>query len=178
MRNPLLLVPRNQSRETDTNKGAIEPVPESYEGTNNPYRGIEAHGVDPTETPRDPVGWAEGVPVVYEDEQQPTEVVPVEIVSGTRELKRVRFFHAYATTPDAKQVVGLDESRSKVSIKNLGASTVYIGNEAVTAGLMHGWPLAQNESKEFTDQDELYAWSSHATDAMPLAVIVEYAVKA
>jgi hypothetical protein len=178
MPNPFVRLPGNLSREQDADKGAIVPVPEEYEGFNLPYRGIETHGVEPNAEPREFQGYAEGREVEYESPQPPTDVVPVRIVEtgNTRELRKSRFYHEYATVNNARPVVGFDDSRSKVTIRNLGATRVWIGDSAETASTMHGTPLDEHEKLESTTQDTLFALSGHAADSMELSIMVEYSI--
>lgn len=171
--------PMNQSRRhMADNREPLPPVPEAYEGDNNPYRGTEAHGVAPTVEPRPVPGHASGRVVEFDPPLPEPEPTPVVVVNtGARELRRSRIFTSRAGTPAPVQLVGREEERITVKIKNVGASTVYIADEAATANANHGWPLAQNEVYESDTQDELWAFSSHATDVMPVAVSVLYAVE-
>lgn len=156
---------------------AIEPVPERYAGENNPYRGTEAHGIVDDTEPLEPMDYAEGRPAVYDEPIEEPEPVPVMVVNRAgRERRRCRNFRAYATVGLSAQIVGQDESRTKVRIKNLGASDIYIGENAQSSDAISGWTLAQNEVYESFTQEELYARSSHATDSMQVSVHVEYAV--
>jgi hypothetical protein len=177
MPNPLIRsIPLNTSKEPQ--RQGIEPVPEEYEGDNNPYRGIETHGVEPTVEPREVPGHGQGRMVTYEAPEPEPEPIPVVIRQmGGRELRRSRVYRAYATASAPAQIVGRDDNRSKVKIKNLGASDVYIGDSSTTANAMHSWPLAQGEDYESNTQDTLYAMSSHASDSMQVSVMIEYSVE-
>lgn len=170
--------PMNTSRRTDTDREPLAPVPEEYEGFNNPYRGTEPHGVEPTVEPSPVPGHASGRIVEYDEPLPEPEPVPVVVVNtGARELRRNRFYQPRANVGAASQLVGRDEQRITVKLKNMGASTVYISDDQSTANANHGWPLDQNEVYESDTQDELWALSSHATDPMPVAVSVLYAAE-
>lgn len=171
--------PMNQSRRhMADDREPVPPIPEAYEGDNNPYRGTEAHGVAPTVEPRPVPGHASGRVVEFDPPLPEPEPIPVVVVNtGARELRRSRFYQPRANILNPTQLVGRDEQRITVKVKNLGATTIYISDDASTANAQHGWPLAQNEVFEQDTQDELWALSTHATDPMPVAVTVLYAVE-
>lgn len=182
MPNPLLnALPRNISRRTPADV-RIEPVPEEYEGDNNPYRGIESHGVEPTADPRPVPGHSEGRPVVYDAPQEEPEPLPVVIRSEHgRELRRSRFYHEYASpnTTNPRRIVSDDDGRTKVTIQNISDEDVWIGDTAETANSVHGWRLRNLVTSphivfESTTQKSLYALSTTA-DQKELAIVVEYA---
>lgn len=166
------------SDPAQVNREPIPPVPESHEGYNIPYRGTELHGVAPDTEPRPVPGHASGRDVVYDEPLPDPDPIPVVIVNtGSRELRRSRIYQSSANVGAPTQIVGRDERRIIAKVKNLGASDVYIGHDDNVANANHGWPLAQNEVYESETQDTLYAWSSHATDVMPVAVTVIYAAE-
>lgn len=188
MPNPLLrrMVPQSK---TDVDRPVAEtPIPESIHGHVFPYRGMEQHGVRPTEDdhtlPDDYWDEPRGVIVEYEPDRPAPDPIPVHIVNaGGRELRRLRVFRAYATgsaspVGGARNVISSDAisgMRRSVKVKNLDTTTVYIGDEASSASAMHGWPLAANEVYETTSQEDLWAIGTGTNDS-PLAVAVEYAV--
>ena len=188
MPNPLVRRMTPQSKTNVDRPVAETPIPESIHGHVFPYRGMEQHGVAPTEDDRTlPADyWDErrGVEIEYEPDRPAPDPIPVYVVnSGGRELRRLRVFRAYATgsaspVGGARNVVNSDAisgTRRRVKIKNLDTTTVYIGDEANTASAMHGWPLAQNEVYETDSQEDLWALGTGTADS-PLAVAVEYAV--
>jgi len=175
MPSPFHRFPFNTSKRAATDREPIEPVPEHYEGYNNPYRGTELHGVEPTDDPRPVPGHASGRGVEYDPPLPEPEPIPVVLRNeGGLELRRSRIYQGKANALQSNQLVGRDDTRLKVRLKNLGTSVVYIGNRNDTAHPNHGWPLAQNELFESETQDELWAISSHATDPMTVAVHVVY----
>lgn len=178
MPNPFArLHPQNLSKNPPRDR-VIDPVPEKYEGYNNPYRGTEMHGVEPTEDPRATPDHSSGRDVVYDEPLPEPEPIPVVVrTTGGREFRRSRIFQGKANARNPSRVVGKDESRIKVKLKNLGASVVYVGNNDTTANVNEGWPLAQNEVYESETQDELFALSSHAADPMTVAVTVIYSAE-
>jgi hypothetical protein len=114
--------------------------------------------------------------VEYLPAEPEVDPVPVRIVTEfARSRRRSRNFRDYANPTEARQVIGLDETRREVQLRNVSsaASTIYIGDSAETANPMHGWPLAQNEIYISQTQEALYAMSSDANQ-YPVAVRVEY----
>lgn len=176
MPNPILsMLPKNTGRRPQKEEMDIEPVPEHYAGLNFPYRGTETHGVPPTVEPRPVPSHAEVVETEFNPPLPEPEPIPVRVVTtGGRELRRSRIFQGKANAGRCNQIVGRDDLRYKVKLKNLGTSNVFVGNKDSTANANEGWPLAQNEVFESETQDELWVLSSHATDAMTVAVSVVY----
>lgn len=174
MPSPFNRFPANMSKNPPKDR-AIEPTPESYEGYNNPYRGTEMHGVEPTDDPRPVPGYGSGRTVEYDPPLPEPEPIPVVVVhTGARELRRSRIYQSSANVGAPTQIVGRDESRILVKLKNLGASVVWIGHDDNIANAQHGWPLAENETYESPTQDTLYALSSHVSDPMNVSVTVVY----
>lgn len=176
MPNPIMsMFPRNTGQRPQKEDMDIEPVPEHYAGYNNPYRGTETHGVEPTVDPRPVPTHAEFVEETFEPPIPEADPIPVVVVTqGGREIRRSRIFQGKANANQNNQLVGRDEMRVKIRVKNLGASDVYIGNNNNTANAAHGWPIRQHEVWESETQGELWVLSSHATDPMTLAVNVVY----
>jgi hypothetical protein len=165
--------------------GATDPVPEQVAGTVFPYRGMEKHGVEPTQDWRNTEAYegdySRGVEVDYEpvpDEPDPIPVYIVETESKGRQVERGVTFRSYAPPSASGNVISADyQGRRRISfrVKNLDSTTVYVGYSADQASLMHGWPLAQNEVFEGVAEDDLWAYGTGAA-ASPLAVTTEYAV--
>lgn len=167
--------------------GAIEPVPESVVGTVFAYRGQETHGVATT-TPA--VGVADDnwereadYDPEYEDPEKTVEPIPVRVVSdGSVEIRRSTFSMGSATGTDkggqATQLVGNDfanRTRTRVRVRNNGATVIYLGHEPRVANAMFGWPLAANETFESASHEALWALGSVATET-PVSVYTEFAV--
>lgn len=178
MRNPLSrALPMNLGTRQPDNR-SIPPVPEGRDDINFPYRGQEKHGVEPTALPYDTPGHGAGREVPFEEPAPEPDPIPVVIrTMGGRELRKSRFYQSVAPAGKAVQLVGRDESRIMLRVKNLGASNIYIGDLDTTANANEGWPLAQNGVLEIETQDTLYATSSHATDGMRVAVSVVYSLE-
>lgn len=172
MRNPLLASQPLNTSKTRRETGEVElgAPTEVF-----PYRGTEAHGVEPTARPKPVPGHEESRDVPLEPVEEEPQPIPVVVRNEPgRQRRYTRFTREYAPITAARQTVGREDARLSVKVKNLGAEPVWIGNTPETANAMHGWPLAENETFESTTQGTLYAMSSHATDQMQLAVAIEY----
>lgn len=181
MPNPFTRLPRNQSTQDSDRPVSITPVPERVRGHNNPYRGMEAHGVDPNNDTHDveDYGWMEkerGVVVSYEPAPDPVDPIPVIVVQGQgRELKRFRVTRVTAdgTGGQPKSMLGRDAKRRSVIIKNTSADPVYIGHDQMSASPMHGFPLAQNETLTMNGTEPFFAQSS-TTNPCVLALYIDF----
>lgn len=177
--NPLLKRQKVTSHQPpDT--GYVEPVPESYVGDNNPYRGIESHGVPPNVVPME---YADAYTDEPDEEYLPPipeeDPVPVRIVQTRgREIRKTRMWRLISgkNTETPRMVVSYEETRRRVKVMNVGTATIYIGESPDTANAMNGWPLAVNASEEFQTQTALFAFSSDATE-QPVACTADYSVE-
>lgn len=174
-----------------TSREYVRPVPmtpdqeESVERSqNHPYRGIETHGVPDTDSPSPTLGYNEGRPgVVYEAAPEDVEAVPVRVVNEKqRERRYARVLRAYASplsNPTPQAIVGVDDDRLNVRVKNQTAATdiVYIGHSRETANPTFGYRLKVDEEYSTSSQGELYAYGMHATDVIPLGVTVDYVLE-
>lgn len=178
MPNPLTRRQGNSSKTDVDRPVAVTPVPERVQGHVFAYRGMETHGVDPNNDPRDPedYGWMEGqrgTPIDFEPAPNPPDPIPVIIVQNAgRELKRFRTTRG-SVDSRVQCVLGRDPLRRKVLIRNTSADPVYIGDSQQAASPMHGWPLAQNETVSIETQSDIYAVSS-TSNVCVLAFVVEY----
>jgi hypothetical protein len=184
MRNPLLNAhPQNtsQTEQTDSVPTPDLPILERYEGDNIPYRGTEQHGVEWDQgDQRQAPGYEGREAIVYEAPPKETDPIPVRIVEeeSARELRRMRTVVQYAGGSDSgtnKLLLGRDESRSFVKIKNPNAEVVYLTNGRMNQemAILNGYPLIENETYETRSQDEVYAAVDLATD-VPVPMIIEY----
>lgn len=160
---------------------AIPPVPEEYEGTSFPYRGIENHGVEPTP----------GVdPELYYDrnsydmdpdkfntipaEKEP-DPVPVRIVN---ESARERFHFRVGTitiptTSDALELCGRNDNRSLIRIRVPGSSPgsiVFGSTRSLSAGTVY--TLAAGQEIEFRTTEPIFVNASNPAQA-PVFMFIE-----
>lgn len=194
MPNPFTRLQAKTSRdpvERTIPTGAIEPTPERVPGTLFAYRGQQTHGVptdlDASAVDEDMYGEASRYDVNYEPpEDEGPEPIAVRIVETDYQVEMVRgtVTQMTATGTDkgtnASQLVGNDftlRTRTKVRIKNLAATVIYINTESRLANAQFGWPLAQNETFESSSQEAWYGVGSVAAES-PVAVYTEYVVGA
>ncbi len=146
----------------------FQPIPESYVGDNNPYRGIENHGVDPTCDPREIEEYQDSqIKVHYEDEPEIPDPIPVRIVTEKSiELHRWRVVRTMTKENEAVQLLGRMRTRTIMQIKNLDATkTLYLAPEINLATSTFGWPVAPGEKFDLDNvpDDEVYGISSDGT---------------
>lgn len=181
MPNPFMRLGKAQSREPVDRSipVPVEPVPETVAGPVFAYRGMETHGVEPGGPYRDPIDYDSRGVVVYEDEEEQPDPIPVYVVNqGAREIRDWRTIRTYAATQgqSAKLVINDDyqsRRRSKVTVKNMDVSPVYIGHDQTSASPAFGFILGAGEKIDLNAQSQIWAVGTAAYDA-PLAVIVEY----
>lgn len=169
MRNPLI-GRVNTTKKSMVDRTPIEPMPEEYVGDNNPYRGIEPHGVQPIYRPIPTPGYSGIIEVEYEPE--PEELAPVAVRVVNTSPKFVRKARASTVTlqgmgefGNATQLLPDDDSRTKVEITNTHASvTVYIGFDANVKSFAGGFPLAPGKSTTTNTQESIYVFFASGTD--------------
>lgn len=179
MPNPLIGTRRlNTGKPADDRPHATPPRPEAYVGDNNPYRGTNEHGVEPARPYDDPYtgddAWEDTTSGVFEPEKAPLNPVPVEIV--TRYARELRRFHVQRPRINAGTVsslAGRNDARSSLTINNISASVIYIGNTESVADFT-GFPVAAGGVLNLNTEDAVYAYC--ASDAS-VAVIEEFSVK-
>lgn len=96
----------------------IEPRPEAYEGFNNPYRGVNDHGV--------PMEYDVLPPIIHGDDTEITNLapepiapIPVTVVNSKtgRDRHKLRTFSFYANgSSGSSPMLGLDRSRTKLTL--------------------------------------------------------------
>jgi hypothetical protein len=155
-----------------------DPILETYEGSNHPYRGIEIHGVEDNADPSNPqMEWADGTRKVIYDEDKPSiDPVPVRIVAeGGDERRRLRTWNYVLTAGQVARVAQMNTNRSKIRIKNTAAFAVFIGDTESVASYT-GYPLAQNESLDFDTQEEIWVFNPDGALSATIALIDQFSV--
>lgn len=164
---------------------AIEPVPEHYAGDNNPYRGIENHGVASDspwrETDEDMPDHDGRLVTVFDQDNEEPDPIPVRIVNRSSvERRAFRVIISYAggmNTGRAIQILGQDDSRTAATIINRNAvGTVFIADAPETANDVSGWAIVENGGSYRTEsQKAIYATFTGADDGK-VRIAVEYRV--
>jgi hypothetical protein len=179
MPNPLLTPEeKNVSKGPSNSLSDHEPVEESYAGENFPYRGIETHGVQPTDDPTNMPDWREDgriVPIAYVPAGVEVDPVPVRIVNtGSAEVDKWRVSTFYAGVTPVR-LIGRDDKRTVLKIKNLTESeTVYVSPDS-TVSTFSGYPIATGESIELRSTDEV--WAVASADGVVLSALWEYTIE-
>lgn len=179
MPNPFTRLPKNQSKTDVDRPVALVPVPESVAGHVFPYRGMETHGVTPENQWRNTEEYdsnERGVTVYDEEDDHGPDPIPVRIVqAGSREYLRFRTARMGSGTSDTGpvSVLGRDDTRRKVTLKNVSPDTVYLGHDQSSASTMHGYPLAANETIALASWSQIFAVSSTPA-VVTLAMVIEY----
>lgn len=180
MPNPLMRAGRQVTSDPVRDRQPITPIPESYEGENNPYRGTEQHGVIPMYQPLAPQQWEQGRPVTFPEAPAEEEPIAVRIVEESgRELNRMRTFGAYTGTTNnpPKEVLGKSQERRTVHLKHItDAATVWISHARETCNSNNGHPMQKGDEFTTNSQEAIYAWAD-AADPLTIYVRVEYSVK-
>lgn len=170
-----------QSKPVDDRPEATPPVPEHYVGTNNPYRGIEDHGVKPNNDPSPTGAWAdnhEGFTYVKEDPAQaPIDVHVVNLYA--RELRKCRVHVMSVNGSRTQQFVGRNEARQSITFRNNDAAlSVFIGITISMNTALNGFELKPGQDLTLFTEDELFVLGT-AVDPLVQRVqaIEQYSVK-
>lgn len=145
-----------------------------------PYRGFAAHGVDPNssppqDVPADLFDQAEA-PVYQEKVPERAEIpVPVRIVQEGAKENKEWFSGQEVAGPTASMIASRDDRRTRLTIKNIGAVTVWIGPDART-NKASGYPLSANETQTFNGWGAVWALTDDGS-TQSIAVIGEYVVE-
>lgn len=150
-----------------------DPIPERYDGSNHPYRGIEQHGVSDSVPPAEVMPeWGGTRPVEYTPRKPEPDPIPVKIVQeGGKEYKTWRT-RQFSVDPGniPRQVVASNPHRTGLRIKNMSAVTVYISKDNAVASFM-GFPLVQNESLDLNIHSEVWILNPDPAVMVTIAVI-------
>lgn len=181
MPNPLMrLGTPVQSRSQTDRPSPITPLMEEVEGTNNPYRGLEDHGVDPNSKAHDPdtstvdVTGRSKPGTVYIVQKEPETPVPVKIVQDSgREYRE--FWTDRLAVSNSVQLLGRDDHRVSSRVQNVDAAkTVWIASGRDDLAL-RGWPLGPGKELSINGEMSVYAQSVDGTQ-VTVALYVETVV--
>lgn len=156
MRNPLINLDSNH----DADLRALEPVPEVYSGNNNPYRGIEQHGIDAGTEPSPTQGYGDTIAVELAPEEPLQDPVPVIVVNeSAREQKdwSVQNWPIDNVDPRPVMIAGLDVRRVSLKLRNTGTNSAYLNKNAEGASPAWGWELKANETIDLDAQTPVWA---------------------
>jgi hypothetical protein len=178
MPNPLIQRQRNISTKPLDHDDAIPPRVDSYEGDNNPYRGIENHGVESKNRLSDvPEEFApEDYKIIpYDSEDKDIDPIPVRVVHGPteREFRTFLTGRAYATA-NASCIVARDFTRSKVRLRNISGVTVWLSNTP-SVQVFSGYPIPTQTEFVYEGNSEIWAVSEDGNQ-QAIAILTEYTI--
>lgn len=155
-----------------------EPRAEDYAGDNNPYRGIQNHGVSPSAQPSDVPGWDGAALVPVEPDEPPQEPVPVRIVNeSAHEIDAWNGTTFFLNRPNEPVLIaGQLETRKSLNVTNEGPDPVFLhpsNNGSVGLAAVR---LAPGGSFSLDNGAEVFAFVDGATTAL-VRVVWEYTVE-
>ncbi len=142
---------------------------------NNPYRGSEMHGVQPTgdQYTKSADEWDFYSPA---EEPAPHLPDPIAVKIVDESPRELRGFRAYQTTVNAQPstIATKQPRRKKLAIQNMSATvTVFIG-QGVNVNAFEGWPILPGAIYSF-EQVERAVWGVSADGSqVQIAVIQEH----
>jgi hypothetical protein len=157
----------------------IAPVEEAFVGEDAvfPYRGMEQHGVTPTEHWDDTdIDKGENV-VEYDAPEKHPDPIPVTIVNeDAEEYRDWNVRRDFAPPGIAARILQRNPHRTKATIKNIGTAVVYIAPEPFNNSQL-GYPVAVNAEFSYDQQGDVWAMTDDAAQ-QSLAILQEYSVPA
>lgn len=166
-RNPLTAV-QVTSKPPPERPEAIPPVPEVYQGVNQPYRGTQEHGVTPNAEPHPTqADWdtREGRTYLKPEEEQ--EPVPVRIVQQHgAEFRRYRVHRMSVDNTRGVQLVGRNMARNSILVQNRDdVDSVFFYHDPIdpVSGPAIGFEIGPGEDHRIDSQDAVYIVGEGAT---------------
>ncbi len=155
----------------------IPPIPEEYVGTNNPYRGIEDHGVKPGNHPNPPGAWADNHEgFTYVEEPPAIDPIPVKLVTEYgRELRKMRVHKLSVNAARTQQFIGRNDARSSVYISNPDAALhFFVGMSQGMNTALNGFDLGPGQSVTLYTEDEIYILGTAVDPAVQTVQAIEH----
>lgn len=169
---------RQLRTQADPAPNRVNPVEEHVQGEdwNNAYRGMEDHGVRGEKATDVPGYDHERMAYQYIPEAHEVDPVPVRIVQQySKELRKFRVVNVTVPTSSVVQLCGRNETRTKVSIKNMAASGfIWLGAEPFMTNDVMGYAIASRQEFSLTTEDPVYCYA--ATADSQVCVLEEYTV--
>lgn len=181
MPNQFIRRPANLSRRDMADREPLEPRMEYVEGDNLPYRGYAYHGVEPTERPMEPDGYADMVEMKTDELPEEVQAVPVRIVDTTGGRRRVIFRCDSQIVPAVTPVrmAARDETRVTLRITNINAfHTAYFGPTQNISDVAGGFPMSTNVIHEIkASREEVWVYiPDPAATNVRIAFYAEYEI--
>lgn len=144
---------------------AITPVPESVEGVNFDWRGQEQHGVPVTNGsthPQDPrTAFMHTVDAEHVEHPHPVTPVLVKVVHEDGQETRAWRVINTAATGAPSMILNRMDTRTKLSLFNLGAATVFINCDNGVSPI-NGYPILANTGIPFEMETQSAVWAVSA----------------
>lgn len=159
------------------NREIPEPEHVAGEEYNQPYRGMEDHGVTPpykaTAVPNYDDEREGYLPTPPEKEEEP---IPVRVVQEfSKELKKFRVYTTTVATGTAVNLCGRNEARSAIHIKNMAASGfIWISHSLSLCNDTFGYAIASRGEIVINTENPVYCYA--ATADSQVCVMEEYTV--
>lgn len=167
---------KNQGTQPQDHQ-ALTPIPESYEGDNIPYRGMENHGVKANEHFTEPVeGYQRGAATldVYHDYEPEPEPIPVRVVGEGGGMVASRIYQIpLPADGTVTQILPRMKERQR-AILQLNAQSVTLLTDR-NGQVWNGLTLAASAQFTVNAQTEMFASTTNA--GAVVTVYVEYNVK-
>lgn len=174
------VAPQNLSHSEAVERETVVPAMEHYAGDNNPYRGIESHGVAPTVKPLPPDDYSTRIGIEYEDVPLLQEAVPVQIVNKTNRFRRIARAdnRVLAYTGRPFQLLPREENRVKVQIMNINTFfRVDLGFTDQVRDFTGSFPMSTNVLVELVTTDEVWGFIADNTATnVRIGWIAEYEI--
>lgn len=176
--NPLVQTQQNTGQPVQNRPVPEAPDLEHYAGHNNPYRGIEPHGVEPVNDPYDVPQIEPGDRVVTFEKPKPLpDPIPVKVVrEGPDEIVESIVRHEYAQISESRRLLNKNKERSTARITNLSANAADIVWVSPDAGVQKftGYPIKAGAEFTCTVQTDLWMIADPgASGQIELAVYAE-----
>jgi hypothetical protein len=174
MVNPLARV-QVTSKEPPKRPEAIPPEPEHYAGTNQPYRGINDHGVKATEKPSPTqADWDTREGHTYMAPEEEYEPIPVRIVQQHgNEFRQFRVHRMSVNAAKSVQLLGRNHERSSVYLTNPDAALdLFISHRPEMP--LGGFILHAGQNITLYTHDEIYVMGAAVDPAVQTAQALEY----
>lgn len=173
---------RNKDEQKEVEKAVERETlnQEDWSGGNNPYRGIQDHGVKVDHYKYNEEYNNDSKPgiIEYENIEHYNEPIGVYIVNAlprNRERKACRIFRM-TVNDNVVMLIGRNEFRTKLIIQNANASdTLWLSHDMSLCRPEYAFPLGGTRL-ELTTQEPLYGFRNNATQ-MSYDIIEEYVIE-
>lgn len=182
MPNPLVRLGQSiTSKPVPERPQPVTPVMDNPAGHNNPWRGIQDHGVAPNNEPEAPGTLLDTKAGIHYQEPKPEiDPIPVLVVNEYgREMRKWRPFRSFAMIANSTQLIGRNMARSSLYIRNISDTvSIWVSPEPnITIGL-NAFEIEPNTDLTINTQDDVWVLAgTGATDPVPIQAIENYSIE-